>query len=121
MSKCTDPNRAGQNHELAITYANGVVSVSDPDLSVCVNDTVTFTCASYPWAVQFVGMGKPKSTNRQDAPVAPLQVAGAAEGSSSITVQKGASSGKTWDYVVAVYVDGGIVTVDPDIVIGARS
>jgi hypothetical protein len=121
MSKCTDSNREGQDHTVTITYENGVVSVSNADLSVCVNDTITFSCKDYPWAVQFVGMGKPKSKGRQQPPVQPLQVAGGAAGESVVTVQKGASSGKTWDYVVAVYANGDIVTVDPDIVIGARS
>lgn len=119
---CTDPTRTGTNFPLTISLGdNGAVSVSTEDQTgVCVNDTLTFTCADHPWAVQFIGEGKPKSPSRQNAPLYPLAVAGAAGESGVITVQTDASTGKQWDYVVAVYANDRIYTVDPDIVIGDR-
>lgn len=122
MGNCTEPSRSGTNYGITIGLdANNAVTVSNPDQTgVCVNDTLTFSCADYPWAVQFIGLGKPKSPERKTPPLSPLAVSGAAGKSGVITVQKNASTGKQWDYVVAVYANGQIYTLDPDIVIGDR-
>jgi hypothetical protein len=120
-SNCTDPGRTGSDHAITITLGDdGELSVSSDSESVCINDTLSFSCATYPWAVQFIGMGKPKSSKRQSAPVAPFDVAGQAGESESITVTTKAVGGKTWDYVVAVFANGRIYTLDPEIVIGPR-
>jgi hypothetical protein len=68
---CTDPDRPTSNFPLTISLAeDGTISVSNEDQDgVCVNDTLTFTCASHPWAVRFIGMGKPKNQNRKTPPL----------------------------------------------------
>lgn len=121
MSDCSDKGRTGIDHPITISLSDGNVTV-DPDAlgDVCINDTITWVCADFAWAVQFIGEGKPKDSKRATPPLDKLHVAGGPGVSGSVTVQTNAAMDKHWDYVVAVWDGSALHTLDPEIVIGGR-
>ncbi len=121
MSDCSKSSRTGSDHSITITLEDETLSVDQAELdNVCVNDTVSWTCEDYPWAVQFIGEGGPGGFGRKTPPLSPLHLSGGAGESGSVTVQTNAEMHKVWDYVVAVSDGTSIYTLDPEIVIGSR-
>jgi hypothetical protein len=112
-----------KTHHVTIDYDGTTLSAEPEDLvGVFPRDTVEWSCADHPWAIQFVGEGRPGSSERRFPPLDRQSARGGPGEAGSVRVQPGARLGEQWEYVVTVWDadKGEVITLDPDIVIGHR-